>query len=90
MHGLKKASRLNNGLIHNLRMSHGLQMDISRRGYDLQMPLEAAAASDTASASKKCPWAAMGTKYVPCGLLRGFRARQRPPICPSRLPRLFV
>jgi hypothetical protein len=55
MHGLKKASRLNNGLIHNLRMSLGLQMDISRRGYDLQMPLEVAAASDTASASKKCP-----------------------------------
>jgi hypothetical protein len=59
MHGLKKASRLNNGLIPNIRMSHRLQMDISRRGYDLQMPIEAAAASDTASASKKCPWAAI-------------------------------
>jgi hypothetical protein len=58
---LKKASRLNNGLIHNLRMSHSLQMDIYRRGYDRQMPLEVAAASDTASASKKCPWAALNT-----------------------------
>jgi hypothetical protein len=64
MHGLKKASRLNNSLQHDLRTSHGLQMEIPRQGYNLQMPLEVA----TASASKKCPWAVMDTKYVPCGL----------------------
>jgi hypothetical protein len=68
MHGLKKASRLNNGLQQDLRMSHYLQMDIPWQGYDLQMPLEVATASDTASVSKKCPWAVMDTKYVPCGL----------------------
>jgi hypothetical protein len=68
MHGLKKALSLNNGLQHNLRTNHGLQMEIPRQGYDLQMPLEVATASDTASASKKCPWAVMDTKYVPCGL----------------------
>jgi hypothetical protein len=64
MHGIKKALRLNNGLQHDLRMSHGLQMDITMRGYDLQMPLEVATASDTASASKKCPWAAGYSKIV--------------------------
>jgi hypothetical protein len=73
MHGFKKASRLNNGPIHDLRMSHSLQMDIYRRGYDLQMPLGVPTASDTASAYKKCLWAASDTKHVPCGLERGFR-----------------
>jgi hypothetical protein len=64
----KKASRLKNGLQNGLRLIHGLQMDISRRFYDLQMPLERAVVSDTASASKKCPCAVTYTEYVPRGL----------------------
>jgi hypothetical protein len=63
--GSKNASRLKNGLQNGLIMSHGLQMDIPRQVYDLQMPLELAAALDTASASKKCPCAVTDTKSVP-------------------------
>jgi hypothetical protein len=68
MHGLKNLQGSITMYEHDLRMSHGLQTDISRQGSDLQMPLEVATVSDMASASKKCPWAAMDTKYVPCGL----------------------
>jgi hypothetical protein len=88
-----QASRLKNSLQNSLRMSHGLQMDILRRVYDLQMPLELVAASDTASAYKKCPCAVTFAEYVPRGLWRGFPARPQPPIRstrslrhPSKLP----
>jgi hypothetical protein len=64
MYCLKKALRLNNGLQHDLRTSNGLKIEIPRQGYDLQITLEVA----SASAPKKCPWAVMDTKHVPCGL----------------------
>jgi hypothetical protein len=57
--GSKRTSGSNTASQNGLRMSHGLQVNIYRRIYDLQMPLglKLAAASETTSASKKCPCA---------------------------------